>query len=101
MYLDLCGEPVPTDSPDEGRVWCVENYDLRAAYGLRREGSLTIPRWLGSVRRVDETAWFARDDLTPALRIWLRTARRGVEKALRRGPTRATVGSPAYGPPRK
>jgi D-aspartate ligase len=65
MYLDLTGQPVPRDVPAEGRVWWVENYDLAAAFDSWREGGFSLRRWAGSLRRVDERAWFDRDDLAP------------------------------------
>jgi predicted ATP-grasp superfamily ATP-dependent carboligase len=65
MYLHLTGEPVPRDVPAEGRVWWVENYDLAAAVDSRREGGLPLHRWVASLGRVDEPAWFDREDLAP------------------------------------
>ncbi len=73
MYLDLSGEPVPADPPDEGRHWWVENYDLLAGIGLAREGSLSFGRWLRSIREVDEPGWFAHDDLAPFRRLVTRS----------------------------
>src|SRR4051794_1041276 len=65
LYLDLTDQAVPSDVPAEGRVWWVENIDIAAALdsGVARE--LSFRRWAGSLRRVDEPAWFARDDLAP------------------------------------
>jgi D-aspartate ligase len=65
LYLDLTDQAVPSDMPAEGRVWWVENLDIAAALdaGVARE--LSPRRWAGSLRRVDEPAWFARDDLAP------------------------------------
>jgi D-aspartate ligase len=65
MYLDLTGQPVPYDPPAEGRVWWVENYDIAGALDAWRAGELSLRRWAGSLRRVDEPAWFARDDPAP------------------------------------
>jgi predicted ATP-grasp superfamily ATP-dependent carboligase len=65
LYLDLTGQDVPEEPPAHGRVWWVENYDAAAAFDARRAGELTARRWLGSLRNVDETAWYARDDLAP------------------------------------
>lgn len=65
MYLDLTGQEVPRDVPAEGRVWWVENNDVAAAIQSWREGSFSLRRWAGSLRGVDEPAWFARDDLAP------------------------------------
>ena len=74
MYLDLCGQPVPPDTPAEGRVWWVENIDVAAAADLWREGSLSPRRWANSIRRVDEAAWFARDDMAPFRAMCRKTA---------------------------
>ena len=82
MYLDLTGEPVPADIADEGRRWWVENYDLLAGIGLRRAGSLTARRWLASVRRADEPAWYARDDMAPFRTTCIRMAQAGARRAL-------------------
>jgi predicted ATP-grasp superfamily ATP-dependent carboligase len=79
MYLDLTGQPVPRDTPDERRVWWVENYDIAAAVDAWRAGDLSLRRWAGSLRRVDEPAWFARDDPAPFRAICL-----GVPRALGR-----------------
>ena len=65
LYLDLTGQPVPADVPDEGRVWWVENYDLAAAVDSARVSELSLRRWLGSLRAVTEPAWFAHDDPAP------------------------------------
>ena len=75
MYLDLCGQPVPPETSAEGRVWWVENIDIAAAADLWREGSLSPRRWANSIRRVDEAAWFARDDMAPFRAMCLKTAR--------------------------
>jgi D-aspartate ligase len=65
LYLDLTGQTVPADAPAEGRVWWVENYDVAAAVDACLAGELSPRRWARSLRRVDEPAWFARDDLAP------------------------------------
>jgi D-aspartate ligase len=65
MYLDLTRQPVPRDVPAEGRVWWVEDYDVAGAIDLWREGELSLRRWAGTLRRVNEPAWFDRDDLAP------------------------------------
>jgi D-aspartate ligase len=65
MYLDLTGQPVPRDVAAEGRVWWVEDLDIAGAVDLWREGGFSLRRWAGTLRRVDEPAWFDRDDLAP------------------------------------
>jgi hypothetical protein len=63
-YLDLTGEAVP-DREQVTRRFVVENYDPIAAFGYWRGGELGLRPWLASLRAIDETAWFARDDLRP------------------------------------
>jgi D-aspartate ligase len=63
-YLDLTGLAVP-EGTQETRRFVVENYDPIAAFGYWRRGELGLRSWLESLRAVDETAWFARDDLRP------------------------------------
>jgi D-aspartate ligase len=65
MYLDLTGQQVPHDVPAEGRTWWVEDYDLAAAVDSWREGGFSLRHWAGTLRRIDEPAWFDRDDLAP------------------------------------
>lgn len=63
-HLDLTGRTVPQGSPHFGRSFLVENYDPIAALSYRRCG-LDFRSWVTSLRRADELAWFARDDLAP------------------------------------
>jgi predicted ATP-grasp superfamily ATP-dependent carboligase len=89
MYLDLTAQEVPASQPAEGRVWWVEDYDIRAGMAHVRERSLTARAWMGSLRQVDEPAWFARDDLAPFRRL----VRQLVAKASRRILTRTGLGA--------
>jgi hypothetical protein len=89
MYLDLTAQEVPAGQPAEGRVWWVEDYDIRAGMAHVRERSLTARAWMGSLRQVDEPAWFARDDLAPFRRL----VRQLVAKASRRILTRTGLGA--------
>lgn len=84
MYLDLTGQPVPREPPAESHVWWVEDYDLAGAVDAWREGSLSLRRWAGSLRRVDEPAWFDRDDIAPFLSVWLRAPAALGRRMLRR-----------------
>jgi D-aspartate ligase len=65
MYLHLTGQQVPVSTPRHGRKWLVENYDLAASLLYRRDGRLSAGQWVRSLRGVQETAWFATDDLLP------------------------------------
>jgi predicted ATP-grasp superfamily ATP-dependent carboligase len=79
-HLDLTGRPVPPGGATAGRRFVVENYDTLAALGYLRRRELTVRSWLGTLRSVDETAWFARDDLAPFGLMCLRMAWRVVER---------------------
>jgi D-aspartate ligase len=84
QYLDLTGQEVPQSDQVSGRAFLVENYDPIAALGYWRSGELGLKSWLESLRTVDETAWFARDDLRPfglmCLRMGWRLATRPVSR---------------------
>jgi D-aspartate ligase len=65
LYLDMTGQPLPSTRPAWGRRWVIEDQDLFSSLDYAREGTLSFGSWLRSFRRVEETAWFARDDLRP------------------------------------
>lgn len=65
LYLDLTGQVVPEAEQIEGRKWMVEGADLDSALRYRRDGKLTIREWAASLKGLQETAYFARDDLAP------------------------------------
>lgn len=64
-YLDLTSQPIPPGEQVNGRLFLAENYDPISALAYFRSGELKPRAWLASLRTVDETAWFARDDLVP------------------------------------
>lgn len=67
-YLDLTGQTPATGTGPvavPGRRFVVENYDPIAALRGWRRGELGAGSWLRSLRGVDETAWFSRDDPVP------------------------------------
>jgi D-aspartate ligase len=70
-YLDLTGQSVPSYKIVEGRKWLVEDRDLISSIRYHSEKSLTIKQWMSSFRGVQESAWFAWDDLLP---FFLQTA---------------------------
>jgi D-aspartate ligase len=82
QHLDLTGRRVPKSSPVTERSFVVENYDPIAALGYRRRGELDLRDWLRSWRHVDETAWFARDDIVPFGLMCLRMGWRAVERPI-------------------
>jgi D-aspartate ligase len=96
LYLDLTHQEVPRSSPCDGRRWIVEPLDFWTAQTLVHRGTLTWRTWLRSLRGIQETAWFARDDPVPALatlavfsgRTIVRTARLRRSTLRRRRATR-------------
>jgi predicted ATP-grasp superfamily ATP-dependent carboligase len=67
MYLHLTGQPVDAGEPPAGRKWMVEDLDLASSLYYWREGTLS---WrLAGVLQAQESAFFANDDLRPALRV--------------------------------
>ena len=100
QYLDLTGQAVPEGEQVSGRGFLVENYDPIGAFSYWRSGELGggSP---GSHRcaPVNETAWFARDDLRPFGLMCLRMGRAPGNPAA--GPARGSrppAASPATGP---
>ncbi|MBB5082086.1 carboxylate--amine ligase [Nonomuraea endophytica] len=65
-YLDLTGQVSNFGSPQYGRTYLVENYDLLRKLARKPSGNgRRRPGWLSSLRRADELAWYARDDVKP------------------------------------
>ena len=79
-YLDLTGQPAETGEMTRGRRFLVENYDPLGAVGYWRRGELGLGSWVRSLRRVDEVAWLARDDLRPFGLMCARMAWRGLTR---------------------
>ena len=102
QYIDLTGGAIPEGEQVDGRSFLVENYDPIGALGYWRSGELSLPSWLASLRTVDETAWFARDDLRPfglmCLRLGWRLATRPL--ARRGSSTAGRQARPRYAPGR-
>jgi D-aspartate ligase len=84
MYLDLTGQPIATAPVHEGRRWLVENQDLATTWKLVRARKLGVRQWLGSLRGVEELAWWSRDDLRPVAMMMFGTARQGLSALARR-----------------
>jgi D-aspartate ligase len=84
MYMDLTGQPIATAPVHEGRRWLVENQDLATSWKLFRRRELGVRQWLGSLRGVEELAWWARDDLRPVVMMVFATARQGLSALARR-----------------
>jgi D-aspartate ligase len=91
QYLDLTGQEVPHGEQIHGRRLLVENYDPIAAVNYWRSGELPVRTWAASLRGVDETAWFARDDLLPFGLMCLRMGARVVSRPITRRDSRASA----------
>jgi D-aspartate ligase len=89
QYLDLTSQEVPHGEQVYGRRLLVENYDPLAAVSYWRSGELAVRTWAASLRGVDETAWFARDDLLPFGLMCLRMGARMVSRPFTRRVSRA------------
>jgi len=92
-HLDLTGREIPQGAPHLGRSFLVENYDPIAALSYRRLG-LDLKSWVNSLRRADELAWFARDDLAPFGLMCLRMGWRAITRPLARRSTRRPITTP-------
>jgi D-aspartate ligase len=75
LYLDLTGQPVPSGTALDGRRWIVEDKDLISSVRYRLDRQLTVRRWLGSLRGIDEAAYLASDDARPVFAMCARVAR--------------------------
>jgi predicted ATP-grasp superfamily ATP-dependent carboligase len=97
-YLDLTGQPMAGRPMVAGRRFLVENYDPLGAAGYWRAGQLPLTSWAASLRRVDELAWFARDDLRPFGLMCLRMGWRAVSRPWTRGSSAQprAAGGPRY-----
>jgi len=101
-YLDLTGQQLNGVDQIDGRRFLVENYDPLSALSHWRKGELRFASWLGSVRGVDEMAWFARDDLRPFGLMCMRMGSRAISRSLTRrlGRTARAPSGPYYRPGR-
>jgi predicted ATP-grasp superfamily ATP-dependent carboligase len=96
QYLDLTGQAVPESEQVNGRYFVTENYDPIAAIAYWRCGELDLRSWLASMRKVDETAWFARDDLRPFGLMCLRMGWRLMSRPFARHGTQPADKEPSY-----
>ena len=107
-YLDLTGQAGAAAAaadeggaagggePAAGRSFMVESYDPLSAISYWRSGELRLGNWLAATMTVDETAWFARDNLRPFELMCVRMGWRMIIRPLaqwRRRPWRESAGS--------
>jgi D-aspartate ligase len=76
QYLDLTGQSVGAGQSLEGRRWLVEDLDIMSSFYYWREGKLSFKEWLNSFRGLEESAFFAWDDLKPVIRVVMEDAGR-------------------------
>jgi predicted ATP-grasp superfamily ATP-dependent carboligase len=69
MYLDVTGRRVPPAGQLNPRRWIVELQDLRSSMTEWRLRELTAAAWAGSLRHIDEAAWWAADDPQPFISL--------------------------------
>ena len=91
-YLDQTGQPYAVRGQVSGRRFVVENYDPLGALAYWRAGELGPASWLRSLYGVEETAWFAWDDLLPFGLMSVRMAARA-GRAFARAPGRRSAGA--------
>ncbi|PYY18051.1 MAG: hypothetical protein DMG61_01205 [Acidobacteria bacterium] len=64
-YLDMTGQRVPHSSAADGRKWIVGDLDFVSSLRYFTSGKLKVGEWLRSLRDIEESAYFAADDLLP------------------------------------
>ncbi|HVH89017.1 MAG TPA: hypothetical protein VM912_20030 [Terriglobales bacterium] len=66
-YLDMTGQHVPASSAADGRKWIVGDLDFVSCLRYFRSGKLKFRDWVSSLRNIEESAYFAADDLVPLI----------------------------------
>jgi len=83
-YFHFTGQSIPVSNLCAGRKWILEDADLVSCVQYYRDGVLSVRKWLGGYRGIQECAWYAADDVRPFLRMcWLfsmRVLRKGFRK---------------------
>jgi predicted ATP-grasp superfamily ATP-dependent carboligase len=65
LYQEMTGQLILRSRAVPGRTWLCETDDVRAFLDLRARGRLQAWPWARSLFEVDETAWWAVDDVRP------------------------------------
>jgi D-aspartate ligase len=73
-YLDLSGQLVPLSRIIEGRKWVVEDADFFSSPQYHLDEIFSLRQWAASYRGIQETAWFALDDILPFFMMCMRSA---------------------------
>jgi D-aspartate ligase len=69
LYQDMTGREIAPATTPDGRKWIVEDRDWISALRYLRDGNLTLRGWRESLRGVQETSFFDKDDIWPALGV--------------------------------
>jgi predicted ATP-grasp superfamily ATP-dependent carboligase len=91
LHRELTGRPVPPQAEQSrDHALCVENYDAASVVWSLAHRRLTVRGWRRTLTAGPvELAWYSRDDVRPALRMWARFALRPLTRLLTRAPGRA------------
>jgi D-aspartate ligase len=82
LYLDMTGQPIVATVARDGRKWIVEDHDLRSSLFYYRSGELSIAEWIRSLRGLEESAYFALDDLRPFGAMLMRNAKEAFRRSI-------------------
>jgi D-aspartate ligase len=103
-YLDLTGQVIPPGEQLNNRTFMAESYDMASVFAHWRQRELSLLSWLSSIRKLDEAAWFAPDDLRPfglmCMRMSWKLVSRPFTRARRDVPALASPGELLYRPGR-
>jgi D-aspartate ligase len=96
LYLNLTGQCVVAGHGLPGRKWMVEDLDLASSLRYWRDGKLTAGGWIRSYRGLQESAFFAPDDLRPVISRCLNNLRLLLRPS-QKGPSTASSHSRSFG----
>ncbi|RJQ84717.1 MAG: hypothetical protein C4519_04470 [Desulfobacteraceae bacterium] len=83
LYLDMTGQNVPSTPSREGRRWIIEDYDVISSLHYHNEGNLSLYNWIKSFKKLEEAAWFNRNDPMPFVIVLRRFILRGLKWILK------------------
>ena len=69
LYLSLTNQSISPSTSHEGCKWMVGNLDMASCLVYRRDGNLTLKKFLASSKGLEETTWIASDDMKPFLKL--------------------------------
>jgi D-aspartate ligase len=94
LHLDLTGRLSEHQVRSVSRRFIVEDYDARASFRYLLAREISFAEWIRSLGEIDETAWFASDDMLPALVLFVRRLIRFIGISRRAHPRRAPIYMP-------